>query len=1271
MGDIGCSKGKGGGCEEKSGRMGVEEGEEGGHVRDEEEGKKGKRDADGEDGGKVHRKRDERYVEKGFLGKKYLYANPKALRMAWQGGVSWADRKEARRVTKEAYGKQSQGGKSNLSFPSLTPPPPLESSPSPGSQSPLPEPLAPLPGLSLNPSKEVRPEYGISININGGMIQVDTTTETTPIGRGKGRIIQKGKGKGEGKGRGKGKGRGGGIEKVSWKGKGPLTGHNLVGIVAEEREIFWGDGLLEGEGRMGVNLNLIVLQFKNTPLLSWVALQETHLTLKMAIAVSGMLKRQGLLFYHSSGVRGKGGNRPRSEVAGVGFILRASAVEVLSSWGDQLGKMREFGGVEMPNGEIQPGRIIFLRIRHVIDPRSPVHCINMYADQPGTERRLIEATYASWLYAMRYLIALYQQVITVGDMNAEPPDVVDARKKPNNTRKVAEDILRKGVNEFPLEVLSGRVVTHHQNTRGGAQSHTAIDLILATKDYCGLIQFVRTTAPYSAPQSPGEYGNYHNGLQIRINLIAKGKPPERGDPSTPFRRMPLPGLPEIRGKGGVITQEATGWLKVRAECRMEIPATIEALREANTPEHEIIRQVILLMNEITIETLKEEIGEWGFSLSILFEAYKRADVLKSIAERAQRMSDAHKGERLRVGLDEIPGGVGEPKSVMAARALPRNTEPSYFSTLAGIVKHNQRVAHAIAVAYRMEADAALREAMEKKHKVIIRTINEELVEKAEENQMGFFKNAIDIIKASRDEGCKGADVMASIHKGGDPKAELVSGAAFKPEFSEQFARKLAATPVCEESLHHLITISGAATRAVPPSPGATLLDSCGGAANILRRVGKFRLGKSTGLTGISMYPLRWIEPELAVTLGSMMLKGHETNIYPKEWSEQKVTLIPKPRKNRFIVANRRDIWVTEQPRMMSFGLLAPEFSRVGREVRSPFNTGWCTFRTVSAQTLALRSGLEQAIEDREMVVLAENDKKGFFMSIQFIVQEIIEQRFGVHPDATMANRVIFRDGKGYVQTAYGKVTLTPLCGDGQGDINGPGRAVLVIMPSEFFCALVIPGFRMAGPPGLCVRIPTVPQADDNASTLENNHVTQALFDQEAHTASVAELEHGFGPGKTQVVASTPGCLLPTPDLSLSFEMPCPKGGPPRSVECAKESIHMGHGLNLTLDTTVADKSAKTNARVLAKELAAFYVANMQDWRLSVKTVAIGTIDYKGRATPLDSSVGLEVDAFLRNLTAQRGFIPPHFPTPLFYLTTRAGGCGFTSAVGVPICISRR
>ena len=146
-------------------------------------------------------------------------------------------------------------------------------------------------------------------------------------------------------------------------------------------------------------------------------------------------------------------------------------------------------------------------------------------------------------------------------------------------------------------------------------------------------------------------------------------------------------------------------------------------------------------------------------------------------------------------------------------------------------------------------------------------------------------------------------------------------------------------------------------------------------------MGKFRLGKSTGLTGISMYPLRWIEPELAVTLGSMMLKGHETNIYPKEWSEQKVTLIPKPRKNRFIVANRRDIWVTEQPRMMSFGLLAPEFSRVGREVRSPFNTGWCTFRTVSAQTLALRSGLEQAIEDREMVVLAENDKKGFFMCL--------------------------------------------------------------------------------------------------------------------------------------------------------------------------------------------------------------------------------------------------------------------------------------------------
>jgi hypothetical protein len=38
--------------------------------------------------------------------------------------------------------------------------------------------------------------------------------------------------------------------------------------------------------------------------------------------------------------------------------------------------------------------------------------------------------------------------------------------------------------------------------------------------------------------------------------------------------------------------------------------------------------------------------------------------------------------------------------------------------------------------------------MEKKHEAIIRTINEELVEKAEENQMGFFKNAIDIIKAS-------------------------------------------------------------------------------------------------------------------------------------------------------------------------------------------------------------------------------------------------------------------------------------------------------------------------------------------------------------------------------------------------------------------------------------------------------------------------------------------------------------------------------------------
>ena len=243
VGDIGCSKGREEGCEERNDRKGVEEGEEGGHVRDEEEGEEGKGDEDEEDGGKVHRKTNERYVEKGFLKKTYLYAKPKALRTAWQGGVSWADRKEARLGTKgkkEAYGKQSQGGKSNLSFPSLTPPLLPESSPSPGSQSPLPEPLSPLPGLSLNPSKEIRPEYGISININGGMIQVDTTTETTPIGRGKSRIIQKGKGKGEGKGRGKGKGRGGEIEKVSWKGKGLLTGHNLVGIVAEEREIFWG-----------------------------------------------------------------------------------------------------------------------------------------------------------------------------------------------------------------------------------------------------------------------------------------------------------------------------------------------------------------------------------------------------------------------------------------------------------------------------------------------------------------------------------------------------------------------------------------------------------------------------------------------------------------------------------------------------------------------------------------------------------------------------------------------------------------------------------------------------------------------------------------------------------------------------------------------------------------------------------------------------------------------------------------------------------------------
>ena len=175
-----------------------------------------------------------------------------------------------------------------------------------------------------------------------------------------------------------------------------------------------------------------------------------------AKATAGICRAHGIIFTYSGGVRGVGETNPRAETAGVGFFDRMSLVEIVEVIGDK------------PTDAILPGRAIFTVIRYISDPTVVTPRLLLYMPQPSLPNdqiadawRRVNAWVCSWYAtAHRYL----RKLMIIGDLNAEPPDVVRARSRPNNVRKTAEGLLRALIEANDLRVASGSHPTHFQDT---------------------------------------------------------------------------------------------------------------------------------------------------------------------------------------------------------------------------------------------------------------------------------------------------------------------------------------------------------------------------------------------------------------------------------------------------------------------------------------------------------------------------------------------------------------------------------------------------------------------------------------------------------------------------------------------------------------------------------------------------------------------------------------------------------------------------------------
>ena len=209
-------------------------------------------------------------------------------------------------------------------------------------------------------------------------------------------------------------------------------------------------------------------------------------------------------------------------------------------------------------------------------------------------------------------------------------------------------------------------------------------------------------------------------------------------------------------------------------------------------------------------------------------------------------------------------------------------------------------------------------------------------------------------------------------------------------------KNLSDEKVCEGAILYLISAADLPKRVGVPIGEREAVSRCSEKANVLSIIKRLKLSKSTGTSGLSAYPLRWIDEDVAVTAGEVMLQTVLDRSFPERWPTNKTTLLPKPRKdNTLLKKGRRGIYVAEQDREVAFGLLKCVYDEVADRVCAPTNPGWEKFRTATAQTNAIKSCVEQCLEERCLVLVVEDDKADFFMSIPYESQEIHEVELGV------------------------------------------------------------------------------------------------------------------------------------------------------------------------------------------------------------------------------------------------------------------------------------
>ena len=1054
----------------------------------------------------------------------------------------------------------------------------------------------------------------------------------------------------------------------------------------DELEVDWGDGVLTGEGQGGPNLNAIFNLFKEYDDLGWIGTAECHLTLAQAEAVRGLCRARGIVFTYSGGVPGTGLINPRAETAGVAFYDRLSHVEIVETIGDK------------PSNAIEMGRALLSVIRYVADPTTCLARIVGYMPQPGLPKVVITT---AWANVTKFIInwlatdhKYNRRLLLLGDLNAEPPDVVRARHKPDNTRKTAETMFKTLVDRTAMQVISLALPTHFQDygPRGGAtqqrakrksarakrdanaaaaamdpddpagtgagprrRSQTAIDCCVCSQEALGTVAFAGTTPPIDQKTE----GNYHRGLRVQINILIVAGSAEKKERKPKLSKIAYPGTPTTFQDG--VRVEGTGWKRFKEAATPVVLDLIAQARSDNAASSAIVNHILYLLNDIALDILEEE-SKKNPSLS-LGHLFTQADAWKTIAEAAQSNVDANKGVLL--GADafaDVEGGQPEDvEEIKDRRPLHAVHDRDAISNI------NKRAAERIAAACAQHADAALKTLLRRTEHSAVMTINKEVQQLIDTNAMSFITRMMKIIKrvSPRKGGAAvGMPLMSSIRPNEDPTAEAVSGTQFVSELERQLESNLRRPTISREAVHYLISITKCDARATPPPDLDTLRAAHMTVPNYERRMRKCKVDTGAGLSSLSTYVIRHLEPEAAHELCRELAECVLADDLPDHWGNTRAVAVAKPRKDPTMLRKgQRIIYVCEQDQQLAFGLFQTEYERVGRAYRTPLNTGWIARRTPTGQTIGAKSHFENAIEMRDPVGLDDNDKQDFFLSIVEEVATINAQHAGTADMVNMQYTKMSRGGVASLAHAYGKSEYGTPRGVGTGEVNGTTRAILVCAPCEALCQLTVAGVRLPGPPGRQYSVSNLPQADDNISPSANYHGAQVVFDQEALSAEISFLEHGIAMGKTQATHFTITNNTFVYCTDITYVMPGTRGGPQRVIECAKEIVHMGHTFDAKLAPDEMERQINVNIAKMVSEMTAFHAHTGGDWGHSVRMIAIGGTDYKSRATPIRRTTASKSDAIIRKGTRRMGFILATTPRAVTLAPTSAGGLGHESSLG--------